>query len=39
MAANQAGHTVQERTVLVGYVCTQHSSRKEPERPERAGKL
>jgi hypothetical protein len=25
-AANQQGHTVQEKTVLVGYLCSKHSS-------------
>jgi hypothetical protein len=30
--ANQAGHTVQERTLLVGDLCSQHSSRTDERR-------
>jgi len=26
-AANQQGHRVQEKTILVGYLCSQHSDR------------
>lgn len=30
-AANQQGHTVQEKTILVGYLCSQHSSRRDEQ--------
>lgn len=30
VAFGQRGHTVQEKTVLVGYTCNSHSSRHKP---------
>jgi hypothetical protein len=35
-AANQQGHRVQERTILVGYLCDLHSSRRNEQPADRS---
>jgi hypothetical protein len=37
-AANHHGHTVQEKTVLVGYLCSQHSARRDEQPSGRAAR-
>lgn len=36
-AANQQGHIVQEKTILVGYLCDDHSSRQSSQHSGRSG--